>query len=153
MKIYKTIEFVGSVYYSNHDSFCHSWQVYNRFKRIYGHQENPKFNKQEFEDLSNICLLHDVIEDCGIESKEAKFIKDNYSGFIYDTVLCLSRNKNEQYFSYIERVTKNKYASIVKLCDLLVNIDRSEIGSSRINRYLKAANIIVKVYPDIYEHK
>lgn len=128
-------------------------KVFHYFKKRFSNLQYFEHEQNLFDDLCIVCLLHDVIEDYGIDSNQAKYIKENYSEFIYDTVLCLSRNKNEQYFSYIERVTKNEYASIVKLCDLLVNIDRSEIGSSRMKRYHKAADIIVKIYPNIYEHK
>lgn len=75
-----------------------------------------------------VALLHDVCEDSTITIEDLEQI--GFSKEVIDAVIAITKNQNEFYEDYIERVRKNKIALSVKLADLEHNIDRT-------HKYLK----------------
>ena len=87
-----------------------------------------------------VALLHDIIEDTDmtrdILSKEG--IDDVE---ILDAIESVTRQKNEKYFDFIKRVSKNNIGRIVKIYDLENNMDikrmntYGEYEKKRLNKY------------------
>ena len=72
--------------------------------------------------LKIIGVLHDVLEDTNVSEKE---ILDNFGSEVLEILKIITKNKDEDYLAYIERVSKNKIASLVKIQDLRHNMDLS----------------------------
>lgn len=98
-----------------------------------------------------IGLLHDVLEDTDTTIDELKQI-EGVTDDIIDAIKTLTRGyySEETYFEYIERVSKNDLARIVKLCDLKDNMDSTRLPEitddyvSLLKRYHKAYKILTK---------
>lgn len=91
--------------------------------------------------------LHDVLEDTDITADE---LYEEFPREIVDAVVCLTKNKNESYEDYINRVKKNPMAKTVKICDLANNMDLSRLNSvtekdlERLSKYSKAFALLMK---------
>jgi (p)ppGpp synthase/HD superfamily hydrolase len=72
------------------------------------------------EDARIAAVLHDVIEDCGVEPV---YIRMGYGDVVGDAVEALTRAEDEPYADYIERCGANEIARRVKWADLRDNID------------------------------
>ena len=69
-----------------------------------------------------VAILHDILEDT--ECTTTVLFDEGFDEEIIDAVVAITRKKNEQYyFDFIERVSKNPIAKIVKICDLENNMD------------------------------
>ena len=92
-----------------------------------------------------VALLHDVIEDSDYTRADLEkyFTKD-----ICDAVEALTREKNENYFKYINALKNNKLAKTVKIADLKNNMDVSRLKEihdydiKRLKKYLCAYHIL-----------
>ena len=88
-----------------------------------------------------IAYLHDVLEDTDVTVDELRTL---FPKEIVDTVILLTRRKNESYFEYIQRASKSKLAKKVKVADLLHNLDITRIKEptkqdyGRLEKYKKA---------------
>ncbi len=71
-----------------------------------------------------VAYLHDVLEDTNITVDQ---LRNQFPKEIVDAVIILTRNKDESYFEYIQRVSKSKLAKKVKVEDLLHNLDITRI--------------------------
>ncbi|MCM1288985.1 MAG: GTP pyrophosphokinase [Clostridium sp.] len=102
----------------------------------------------QMEDEYSICvaLLHDTVEDGGIELSE---LSD--AGFpeeIVRTVDILTRRTDEPYMEYIERLKGNSLAVKVKLADLNHNSDMTRLNiitkqdMERKEKYEKAMEVL-----------
>lgn len=95
--------------------------------------------------------LHDILEDTDTTIDELKQI-EGVTDDIIDAVITLTRGYygEETYFEYIERVSKNDFARIVKICDLKDNMDITRLPEvteeyfSLLKRYHKAYRILTK---------
>lgn len=91
-------------------------------------------------------LLHDVIEDTDITAED--LINMGISEEVVKIVVLLSKNENDDYFEYLEKVKKNPVAAKVKKADLLHNSDLSRFDTvtekdlERQEKYLKAIEIL-----------
>jgi (p)ppGpp synthase/HD superfamily hydrolase len=85
-----------------------------------------------------IGALHDIYEDTDVTVDE---VEEAFGKFVSDTVMCLTRNKKEDYFVYLKDVSRHPIARAVKICDLLTNLEHA-ISDNRyyylIDRYQKA---------------
>lgn len=70
-------------------------------------------------------LLHDVVEDSDITLDDLK--NEGLPNKVIEALDCLTRKKNESYFDYIFRNSKNHIAKSVKYYDLIHNADLSRI--------------------------
>lgn len=96
-----------------------------------------------------VALLHDVLEDSN------KYRLDDFS-FLdeeqNEALRLLTHSKNEDYFSYIEKIRKNQIARKVKIADLEDNMnlnrikDITEKDKKRYLKYTKAKNILLKAH-------
>lgn len=109
---------------------------------------HPLHVAEQMEDEYSTCvaLLHDTVEDGGIELSglyEADFPEE-----IVKTVDALTRREDEPYMEYIERLKGNSLAVKVKLADLDHNRDMSRLNiitkwdMERKEKYEKAIAIL-----------
>ena len=91
--------------------------------------------------LKEIALLHDTLEDTDITEEQ---LRQMFPNEIVDSVVTLTKDKNETYMDYIKRVKKDKRATKVKMCDLMQNMDLTRLNSInekdilRVEKYKKA---------------
>lgn len=94
-----------------------------------------------------IALLHDVIEDKDISKYD--LLEIGFPSKIVDDIDMLTRKKNTDYISYIDKIVKeaSKEALEVKLADLKNNIDLTRILNPTIKDYER----VEKRYMPSYE--
>ncbi len=92
-----------------------------------------------------VAILHDVVEDSAVTV--AELAEYGFSKRVLDAVDCLTRQADEDYEAYIERILTNSLASVIKLVDLDDNINRNHFDdeSSKLRRqkYEQAKNRIL----------
>lgn len=100
--------------------------------------------KCETDEERIVALLHDIIEDTDYTLAE---LRKTFGDEIANAVIHISRGCNENYFSYIERLSQNLLATAVKKIDLMDNLDASRgiIPESLQFRYIKALSILNKI--------
>lgn len=79
------------------------------------------------EELQIVAWLHDVIEDTPTTLSDLK--TSGFSDAIIQAVDAITKQENEPYSAYIQRVADNYYASQVKLADLAHNLETIKPGS------------------------
>lgn len=120
---------------------AHKGQKDKNGKAYIGHLLRVMY-KGTTEDEKICGVLHDLIEDTNWTFEDLK--KEGFNNIIISALKCLTKNKNEYYDKFIDRVLTDKLAVKVKLNDLTDNLDvkRLEIIADedmrRINKYLKA---------------
>ena len=84
-----------------------------------------------------VALLHDILEDTSFSRDNIKYM---FGDRILDAVVCITRQKGEDYFEeYIKRVKTNDLAKVVKIADLEENLSYCNLPSpSRIGIKNKA---------------
>lgn len=96
-------------------------------------------------ELKAIAMLHDTIEDTSVTYEDLLSVFGNN---IADTVLCLTHQKEEDYFDYIRRVKKDPAARLVKLADIRHNMlpernqNLDEKGRKRLEKYRIALKLL-----------
>jgi (p)ppGpp synthase/HD superfamily hydrolase len=96
-----------------------------------------------------VAVLHDVIEDSEITSKD--LLAEGFSTRIVEAVVALSKSRDESYDQYIEGVALNPLARTIKLADLEDNSDLSRIPNpterdyERLEKYRRTRTFIEKV--------
>lgn len=113
--------------------------------------EHPVTLAKEFSDecLQSIALLHDVLEDTDCTPKLLK--AQGISEIVIASVEHLTRKKGVEYGKYVDELTKDPYAMLIKLADLTHNMDLSRLKNydvrvyNRCVRYTKAAETILQV--------
>lgn len=102
------------------------------------------------ERIQIVAILHDVLEDCPdvqiktTEWHNSRLVLNQLQFTItpreYDALLHLTHRKDhgESYEDYIERLSSNDWACIVKLADLRDNMKGLKVGSARFKKYSKA---------------
>ena len=95
-------------------------------------------------------ILHDLCEECPEWTIEN--LKPLFNEEIIEALILLNKNKNQDYFEYINNLKNNKYALIVKLSDLEHNMDVSRLNSilskdiERFVKYNKAYNSLKELF-------
>lgn len=89
---------------------------------------HPLHVAEQMEDEYSTCvaLLHDTVEDGGIELSE--LYEADFPEEIVRTVDILTRREDEPYMEYIQRLKENNLAVKVKLADLNHNSDMSRLN-------------------------
>lgn len=89
---------------------------------------HPLHVAEQMEDEYSTCvaLLHDTVEDGGIELSD--LYEADFPEEIVRTVDILTRREDEPYMEYIERLKENSLAVKVKLADLDHNSDMSRLN-------------------------
>jgi len=103
------------------------------------------------------CVLHDVMEDCGVTREDLLSI--GMSDRVIYAVMTLSRVDGETYDQFIDRICMSRDAMLVKLEDLKDNSDPSRLigiatqDLQRIEKYMKAykkIEIALKSYDQFF---
>lgn len=123
---------------------------FNHLSRV-AHYAYDTDNKSKYDRdfLFDIALLHDILEDTDTTEEELKTVS-GISEQMIEIIKILTRKKNEPYMEYIERVSQNELATIVKLADLRDNMDIrrydvfNEKNFSLLKRYHKAYKFLTK---------
>ena len=93
-----------------------------------------------------LALLHDIVEDTNTTFEELE--KYNLGENIIIALKLLTHDKNVDYFEYINKISTNKLATIVKLADLKHNSDLSRLSEitekdiKRVEKYKKCINFL-----------
>jgi len=80
-----------------------------------------------------VAVLHDVIEDTKVT--DMNLIIQGLEIDLINVILTLTRNKNESYDEYINRISKDEFAIQVKLADLEDNMDMSRLKNPTVKDY------------------
>lgn len=103
---------------------------------------------EKFMKCKYAALLHDIFEDTDTSEDEVRTL-DGVDDEVIEAVKCLTRSKDETYMEYIERVSKNPIAKVVKLADLKDNMDITryesfdDVSISLLERYHKAYKYLI----------
>ena len=99
--------------------------------------------KLEGEERQITAVLHDTVEDCGIE---LALIRHRFGVNVAEAIDALSRREGESYMEFIERCGANPLARSVKWADIADNMDLSRIPNptaedrARREKYWKASD-------------
>ena len=111
-----------------------------------------------FYGVQEVCLLHDVIEDCFVSLKNIKEMyeelgyEDYFDMYIKTPLQYITHDKSVDYETYINIVLKNPISALVKLLDLNDNIDIFGLGKygdnehERMHRYVEYRMMINDKY-------
>lgn len=108
--------------------------------------------KMEDEKTTVAALLHDVVEDTELTFDDLK--KEGIPEDIIEALIYLTRNKNDDYMEYINKIKCNDIACAVKKEDIIHNSDITRLNNisekdiKRIEKYKKALEILNKK-PDL----
>lgn len=95
-------------------------------------------------------LLHDVLEDTDTKEEE---ILNIFGKEILDILKVITKNKDEDYLSYIERVKQNEVARRVKIMDLRHNMDLSRKDKNTDYDFFRLHNKYFPAYKMLTGHK
>lgn len=95
-----------------------------------------------------VALLHDTIEDGDITTDY--LLMQDFPHDIVGAVLSVTRNKDEDYFDFIQRCKENTIGREVKICDLKDNMDITRLNEltdkdiERLKKYHKAYKMLTE---------
>ena len=93
-------------------------------------------------------ILHDVVEDTPVTIDMLR--KEGFSEDVLAALECVTKQKNEDYGHFINRITRNPLATQVKLYDIEDNLNRDRIpfptpkDEARFAKYEKYHKIIIE---------
>lgn len=90
-----------------------------------------------------VAYLHDVVEDTKISFDDLK--EYGFPNQIIEAVKALTKQKNESYDVYIDRVIKNSIAKKVKLADMKHNSDITRIKNPSQKDYDRCQKYLDKI--------
>jgi GTP diphosphokinase / guanosine-3',5'-bis(diphosphate) 3'-diphosphatase len=99
-------------------------------------------------DAKIVALLHDVIEDTPVTIESLE--KECFPSHIREAILAVTREEDETYEDFIERIARNRLAVEVKLADLEENMNLDRIpqvttkDKERIVKYQQAYDRLKK---------
>ena len=99
-------------------------------------------NTGQTEDERICGILHDLVEDTPWTFEALR--REGFSEEVIRALVCVTKQPNEPYTHFIERIKKNSLATKVKLNDLRDNMDITRLtfiteeDTQRLNKYLKA---------------
>lgn len=91
-------------------------------------------------------ILHDTVEDTPVTLEMLQ--QEGFSQDILDAIACITKEENEEYGHFIQRVLQNPLATQVKLYDLEDNMNRDRIpyptqrDKDRYEKYKKYHKIV-----------
>ena len=104
----------------------------------------------ENEDECVVALLHDIVEDTNVTFEDLE--NEGFSIDVINTLKLLTHKEDEDYFEYINRISKNELATKVKIQDLLHNMQDGRLNKitekdiQRKEKYKKALDILKGEY-------
>jgi len=87
------------------------------------------------DELKPIAALHDVIEDTNITLDDLK--RQGVPKYVLDAVDLLTKRKHQDYFHYLQNLSNNAFAVVVKIADIKHNLNDMP-GPKQKEKYLKA---------------
>ena len=105
---------------------------------------HPKKVAERFKDapeIAIVALLHDVLEDSSLTAQD--LINKGIPKELVESVVAMTKVKEEPYLDYILRVKQNSIASIVKIADIRHNM-KTATGAQR-DKYELALHILLKL--------
>ncbi len=102
--------------------------------------------KMDNEDEMIPAVLHDILEDTSIT--ENRLLEEGISADSIAIIKLLTKNYNDDYLSYVQKIKPNKIASKIKKADITDNVNLlrlqqlNESDLERLNNYIKAFNIL-----------
>ena len=110
--------------------------------------EHPIYvaSQVDTEEEKAVALLHDVIEDSSVSAEE--LLQAGLPETVVTAVQVLTKEKEQDYQTYLETVKKNPLARVVKLADLKHNSNLSRLSSitekdrERLKKYKKAIDFL-----------
>ena len=123
----------------------HKTQVDKGGKPYIGHPLRVEKLCQD-DDSKIVALLHDTIEDGDITAEY--LLMQGFPTYIADAVLSVSRNKDEDYFDFIQRSKANPIGRRVKIADLKDNMDITRLNEltdndiERLKKYHQAYKML-----------
>ncbi len=73
-------------------------------------------------ELMTVAVLHDSLEDTSLSEE---LLRKWFSKSVVDAIVVLTRNRDELYSTYLERVKHNATARQVKIADLMENLSKT----------------------------
>lgn len=92
------------------------------------------------ESLMTIAILHDCLEDCESYEDCLREILEEFPMHVSFSVQKLTRDKNMSYEDYIEDVSEDYFARMVKMEDIIDNL--IDCKDSHCERYKKALEVL-----------
>ena len=98
------------------------------------------------EDECVVALLHDIVEDTSVTFEDLE--NEGFSSLVIETLKLLTHSDDEDYFEYINRISKNKLATSVKIQDLKHNMQDGRLNEVtekdilRKEKYQRALDIL-----------
>lgn len=80
------------------------------------------------DDMIIVAWLHDVVEDTGVTIKQ---IEEQFGKAVSIAVAHLTKSYSMDYATYIQKLSKDHYATIVKMADLQDNLSDLKPGNMR----------------------
>ena len=105
-------------------------------------------NTGQTEDERICGILHDLVEDTPWTF--AALRREGFSEEVIRALVCVTKQPNEPYTHFIERIKKNSLATKVKLNDLRDNMDITRLtfiteeDTQRLNKYLTAYHSLLE---------
>ena len=102
--------------------------------------------QMDTEDECIVALLHDVVEDTEMTFEQ---LERDFSETVIQALKLVTRDKNEDYMQYVEKIKKNPIAKKVKLADLRHNSDLTRLdivdekAIKRAEKYKKAIEFLL----------
>lgn len=97
---------------------------------------NIKGNSSKSYKLRIVAVLHDILEDTGVNKRQLTFLDED----VYKAIEAISKIPGENYEDYLARCKTNYLSRQVKLLDLADNMDMSrllKVTDKDIERYEK----------------
>ena len=94
-----------------------------------------------------VALLHDTIEDTSVTAEY--LLSEGFSGEIVDAVLSVTKREGESYHDFVLRAGENEIGRVVKINDILDNMDLSRLKTLsdedllRNKKYLDALRVLM----------
>lgn len=95
-------------------------------------------------DYKIVAVLHDVIEDTLLTYDD--LISKGIDKEFVDSILILTKEDLDSYMEYIEKISHNKYATVVKIEDLKHNMDLTRLNRKITNKDLERNKKYMKAY-------
>ncbi len=111
-----------------------------------------------FEGAQEVCMLHDVLEDTDVTMEDIETIfselglKTHFDVWIKYPLQQITHDKSKNYDEYMQEVLESRTASIVKMADLVSNLDLmrlptiKELEMSRAIKYVNCFTVINCVF-------
>jgi (p)ppGpp synthase/HD superfamily hydrolase len=100
-------------------------------------------NKLEGHLLKAVAFLHDVLEDTDVTVEDLKSL--GFSRDVIEAVVVLTKVKGQSYDEYLERVKSNHFAKMVKIVDMISNLNDKPTWK-QIQKYSKGLNYLVNLH-------